>query len=205
MKRLALIAAFAVVLVGAAPGMAHADAFTDGQQAFQNEQYAGALDLLTPYAKDGNVEAAFLLGEMYGPRSWGQKGENRNGVEQDDKQAIYWWTQAAKAGHAQAQLKLGWWLMNGKGVVEVDEKQGMDWLVKSAEQGDPHAQFEAGMGFWKGKGVSQDLMQAYVWLSLASTKDGFEPAVGHMREIEKSLTAAQLVEARRLSKEWKPK
>ena len=56
---------------------------------------------------------------MYGPRSWGQQGENRNGVEQDNKQAIYWWTEAAKAGHAEAQLKLGWWLMYGKGVVEV--------------------------------------------------------------------------------------
>src|SRR6187551_2093817 len=66
-----------------------------------NERYAVTLDLLTPYAKDGNVEAAFLLGEMYGPRSWGQQGENRNGVEQDNRLAIYWWTQAAKAGHAQ--------------------------------------------------------------------------------------------------------
>ena len=112
-----------LLLAAIGGGTALADNLQDGKAAFQKEQYTQALELLTPYAKQGNAEAAFLLGEMYGPRSWGQQGENRNGVEQDNKQAIYWWTEAAKAGHAEAQLKLGWWLMYGKGVVEVDQKE----------------------------------------------------------------------------------
>ena len=184
---------------------AFADNLQDGKAAFQKEQYAQALELLTPYAKQGNAEAAFLLGEMYGPRSWGQQGENRNGVEQDNKQAIYWWTEAAKMGHAEAQLKLGWWLMYGKGVVDVDQKQAVEWLVKSAEQGNPHAQFEAGLAYAKGAGVTADPVQAFVWLGLASDKDGFEGAAKNRDEIAKTLTPEQLAKAEQAVKDWKPR
>ena len=92
----------ALGILGAASGAAWADAYKDGMTAFQSEDYAKSLSLLLPYAKDGNAEAAYLIGEMYGPRSWGQKGENRNGVEQDNKQAIFWWGEAAKKGYVNA-------------------------------------------------------------------------------------------------------
>ena len=73
--------ALALAIMAAASGTAWADAYQDGMTAFQGEDYGKALNLLLPYAKDGNAEAAYLIGEMYGPRSWGQKGENRNGVD----------------------------------------------------------------------------------------------------------------------------
>ena len=103
-----LVAAGLLALVH---GTALAGDYEDGMTAFAGEDYAKALSLLLPFAKDGNAEAAYLIGEMYGPRSWGLKGENRNGVEQDNAQAIHWWGEAARLGNADAQLKLGWWLI----------------------------------------------------------------------------------------------
>ena len=132
----------ALGILGAASGAAWADAYQDGIKAFHGEDYAKALSLLLPYAKDGNAEAAYLIGEMYGPRSWGQKGENRNGVELDNKEAIFWWGEAAKLGNSDAQLKLGWWLMKGKDVVKQDQAAGMNWLLMAANQGEPQAQYE---------------------------------------------------------------
>jgi len=127
--------AFALAILTAASGAAWADAYKDGMTAFQGEDYGKALNLLLPYAKEGNAEAAYLIGEMYGPRSWGQKGENRNGVELDNKQAIFWWGEAAKKGNVDAQLKLGWWLMKGQDVVKQDQAAGMNWLLMAANQG----------------------------------------------------------------------
>ncbi|NBU26418.1 MAG: DNA mismatch repair protein MutS, partial [Gammaproteobacteria bacterium] len=97
----------AVGVLGLVNGTAWADAYQDGMAAFRGEDYAKALSLLLPYAKDGNAEAAYIIGEMYGPRSWGLKGENRNGVEQNNAEAVFWWGESAKNGNSDAQLKLG--------------------------------------------------------------------------------------------------
>jgi TPR repeat protein len=205
MRKQFLAAIVATILAGSFSAAAFADELKDGIQAYQSEDYATALKLLTPYAEKGDAESAFLLGEMYGPRSWGLQGENRNGVEQDNKQAILWWTKASELGHAKAQLRLGWWLMNGKSVVKKDEKAGMTWLLKAADKGQPQAQYEAGVGLWKGKGVAQDLVQAHMWLSLAAEKDGFENAKQYRDDVAKSLTPEQIAESQRLAQEWTAK
>ncbi|MFO1121825.1 MAG: tetratricopeptide repeat protein [Hyphomicrobiales bacterium] len=194
-----------LMLLGLAQGTAWADAYQDGMAAFKNEDYGKALSLLMPYAKDGNADAAYLLGEMYGPRSWGQKGENRNGVEQDNAQAIYWWGEAAKAGNADAQLKLGWWLLKGKDVVKQDEAAGMNWLLMAANQGEPQAQYEVGIGYWKGRGVKADPIAAYMWLELASAEPGFDNAVGYLDEIAKSMTPEQVTQAKQMVQAFAPK
>ena len=195
----------ALGLLGAVHGAAWADAYQDGMTAFRGEDYAKALSLLLPYAKDGNAEAAYLIGEMYGPRSWGQKGENRNGVEQDNAQAIHWWGEAAKKGNVQAQLKLGWWLMKGQGVVKQDEAAGMNWLLMAANQGEPQAQYEVGLGYWKGRGVKADPIAAYMWLDLCSTEPGFDNAAGYRDKIAKKMTKEQVQQAKLMVQAFTPK
>jgi TPR repeat protein len=193
----------AVVLLAAAPA-AWAGPFEDGVKAFEAEQYPEALKLLTPVAEGGNAEAAYLLGEMYGPRSWGQPGENRHGVEQDNARVIAWWTKAAEAGNAKAQLKLGWWMMRGQDVVAVDETKAMQWLVKAAEQGEPQAQFEAALGYWKGKGVPVDLVEARKWLLIVAPRDGFDKARGYLEDTAKEMTPEQIAKAEAAAKAFKP-
>ncbi len=195
----------ALGILGAASGAAWADAYQDGIKAFHGEDYAKALSLLLPYAKDGNGEAAYLIGEMYGPRSWGQKGENRNGVELDNKEAIFWWGEAAKLGNSDAQLKLGWWLMKGKDVVKQDQAAGMNWLLMAANQGEPQAQYELGLGYWKGRGVKADPIAAYMWLDLCSAEPGFDNAASYRDEIAKGMTPDQVKQAQLMVQAFTPR
>ncbi len=197
--------AVALAIMVAASGTAWADAYQDGLTAFQSEDYAKALNLLLPYAKDGNAQAAYLIGEMYGPRSWGQKGENRNGVELDNAQAIYWWGEAAKKGNVEAQLKLGWWLMKGQGVVKEDQAAGMNWLLMAANRGEPQAQYEVGLGYWKGRGVKADPIAAYMWLDLSSTEPGFDNAAKYRDEIASHMTKDQVKQAKLMVQAFTPK
>jgi TPR repeat protein len=205
MKSQLRVGLLALGILGAVHGAAWAGSFEDGMAAFQNEDYAQSLSLLLPFAKDGNAEAAYLIGEMYGPRSWGQKGENRNGVEQDNAQAIYWWGEAAKNGHADAQLKLGWWLMKGGDVVKQDQAAGMNWLLMSANRGEPQAQYEVAIAYWKGRGVKPDPVAAYMWFDLCSSEPGFDAAAGYRDEVAKGMTPEQVTQAKQLVQAFAPK
>jgi len=197
----ALVCAAAVAV--AVPALA--GPMEDGSKAFDEEKYKDALALLTPLAEGGNAEAAYLLGEMYGPRSWGQKGENRHGVEQDNARAILWWTKAAEAGNARAQLKLGWYLMHGKDVVAVNETAGLSWLVKSAGQGEPQAQYEAGLAYWEGKGAATDLVEARKWFLIVAPRDGFEKAKGYLDRLANQMTPEQVQASEAAAKAFVPK
>jgi TPR repeat protein len=76
-------------------------------------------------AKQGNADAQYKLGEMY------YYGE---GVPQDDKTAVKWYTLAAKQGNARAQNNLGLMYYRGQGVPQ-DYKTAVKWYTLSAKQG----------------------------------------------------------------------
>jgi len=69
MKSQLRVGMVALGLLGAVYGTAWAGTYEDGMTAFRDEDYAKALSLLMPFAKEGNSDAAYLIGEMYGPRS----------------------------------------------------------------------------------------------------------------------------------------
>ena len=54
-----------------------------------------------------------------------------------------------------------------------------------------------------GEGVARDLLQAYMWADLAASA-GEQNALKLRDFAEKQLTADQLSEAQRMSREWKP-
>ena len=56
------------------------------------------------------------------------------GVPQDDKTAVKWWTLAAEQGDADAQNNLGFMYNNGRGVPQ-DDKTAVKWYTLAAEQG----------------------------------------------------------------------
>ena len=86
--------------------------------------------LLQP-AEQGDVEAQTNLGWMY---------DNGQGVPQDYKEAVRWYTKAAEQGDAEAQTNLGWMYRNGDGVPQ-DEKEAARWFRLAAEQGYAEAQY----------------------------------------------------------------
>jgi TPR repeat protein len=73
-----------------------------------------------------------------------------------------------------------------------------------AEQGDAKAQFNLGMMYDLGRGVPQDHVQAYMWYNLAAAQG--DKKAGKWRDgVGEKMSPAQIVEAQKLAREWKPK
>ncbi len=109
----------------------------------------------------------------------------------------------AAQGHADAQFNLG--VMYGKGVgVPQDYAEAVKWTRKAAEQGDAGAQYNLGFMYGKGDGVPQDYAQAHMWFNLAGSQ-GDKQAIEIRDIVAKLMTPAQIAEAQKLAREWKPK
>jgi TPR repeat protein len=145
-------------------------------------------------AEQGHVLAQRNLGLMY---------DRGKGVPKDAAQAVVWLRKAAEQGDAVAQNALGLAYDNGEGVPK-DAVQAVLWFRKAAEQGDAHAQHSLAVGYFFGRGVPSDAIQAYMWANLAAAQ-GNERGAG-LRDlfISKDMTPAQIAEAQRLTREWKP-
>src|SRR3954463_716564 len=102
MKRLAtlvLACGLLTLLVSLATGPVCAGQLEDAVFAAYNlGNFATALRLAQPLAKQGNPEAQYAFGLMY------SGGE---GVPQDDAKAVKWYRKAAEQGLAAAQNNLG--------------------------------------------------------------------------------------------------
>lgn len=57
--------------------------------------------------------------------------------------------------------------------------------------------------YYHGQGVPQDYIQAHMWWNLAASQ-GNESASWNRKKLAKSMTPAQIAEAQRLAREWKP-
>ena len=75
----------------------------------------------------------------------------------------------AEAGHAGAQLDLGWMYQNGDDVLQ-DDSEAVKWYRKAAEQGLASAQCNLGMMFMEGRGVARDKEEALHWFRKAARK-----------------------------------
>ena len=166
----------------------------NGVKAANRRDYATALRLLRPLAEQGNPQAQGLLGLMY---------EIGKVVPQDYTAAALWYREAAERGDRLAQHNLAVMYANGWGVPQ-DEAEANRWYRKAAEQGDASAQSLVGSAYLFGRGAPKDFVQAYLWLNLAA--QGGDKSAGKVRDsLEGIMTAAQISEARRLTREWKPK
>ena len=195
---LALIAALCagVILGLTAPAWAGQD---EAAAAYKRGDYATAVRELRPLAEQGDAKAQHNLGVMY---------ERGQGVPQDYAEAVRWYRKAAEQGYAFAQYNLG--VMYGKGqVVPQDYAEAVGWFRKAAEQGVAEAQYNLGQMYRYGYGVPQDYVQAHMWYNLAASR--FPP--GEYRDnavktgdiVAMRMTPAQISEAKKLAREWKPK
>lgn len=80
-----------------------------------------------------------------------------------------------------------------------------------ADQGDAHAQNRLGNMYAEGKGVPQDLILAHMWFTLAvsrfpeSEAKAREKALKNRDIVASRMTPAQISDAQRRAREWKPK
>lgn len=168
--------------------------FQAGMDANNRGDYATALREWRPLAEQGDALAQYNLGVLH------RKGR---GVPQDDVQARQWYEKAAAQGQAKAQFNLGTLYFNGEGVPK-DYQQALRWFRLAADQGEAVAQTKIAIMYDDGQGVPHDMVQAYKWYSLAAM-NGDKPAAELRDASAKQMTPAQIAEAQKLAREWKPK
>jgi TPR repeat protein len=97
----------------------------------------GEFLLLRNAANKGSAPAALALGEMYDPATYSP--ETSPLPAPNPEQAVEWYRQAAEAGIAEAQYRLGVLLMSGKTDEPNGPELGVSWLRKAADQGHQRA------------------------------------------------------------------
>ena len=108
----------------------------------------------------------------------------------------------AEQGHALAQTQLGGMYNAGRGV-EKSYHQAAFWYRKAAEQGNQWGQYSLGTLYAGGLGVPQDYVLAHMWFNLAAA-GGNDAGASNRDNISTKMTPAQIAEAQRLAREWKP-
>ena len=85
---------------------------------------------------------------------------------------------------------------------KTDYATDVSWFRKAAEEGNVFAQHALGVMYAKGEGVPQDYVQAHMWFSLCAAQGG---GTNNQDIIATRMTPAQIAEAQKMAREWKPK
>jgi uncharacterized protein len=186
-----LLLSLVLAVVCAAPVWA---GFKEGLAAYERGDYATTLHEWQPLAEQGDPTAQHHLGWLY---------VLGHGVPQDYEEAVRWFRKAAEQGDRDAQTNLGNLYLLGDTFAQ-DYTEALKWLRAAADQGHPLAQTKLGIMYEDGHGVPHDYVQAHTWFSLAVAQ-GSELAGAFRDELTKQMTSAQIAEAQRLAREWKPK
>ena len=95
--------------------------------------------------------------------------------------------------------------------VRGDYATALRLLRPLAEQGNPGGQYNLGALYERGNGVPQDYVQALKWYSLAASRLGAsqletsDAITRTSNAVAAKMTPAQIAEAQKLAREWKPK
>jgi hypothetical protein len=125
----------------------------------------------------------------------------------DYPRAVRLFEPLAVKGDAMAANLLGMLYMDGAGV-RADPSKAIRLWRPHAERGHAPSQYLLGLSYVGGKGVPQDFVLAHMWFNLAgSGEDEILQKGGKERreQIALSMTTAQVAEAQRLAREWRPK
>ena len=103
---------------------------------------------------------------------------------------------------ATAQYLLASAYANGQGVPQ-NYTEAAKWAQRAADQGFAIAQYYLGLAYGNGQGVSQDFVQSYMWFEVSATR-GYKDAIQGRDAAAKQMNVAQIEEAQRLARDWKP-
>ena len=142
-------------------------------------------------AEQGNADSQFWLGVAYDQNWFGTT---------DNEEAAKWFRRAAEQGQPDAQVSLGQAYEYGDGL-EQNYALAAEWYRKAAEHvpdlgGAGQGRNQLGLLYEGGLGVPKDYVQAYMWLSLANNET-------NLAGIRSEMSAEQILEAERLTQEWR--
>jgi uncharacterized protein len=119
---------------------------------------------------------------------------------------------AAKRGIAVAQFSLG--VMNYPiGDPTFDERKGnlseaLIWYRRAADKGDVDSEVALGLAYASGIGVPQDYLEAHKWFNVAAPRSKYgdirTDIMKRRDDLALKMTPAQIAEAQKLAREWKP-
>ncbi len=209
MKRVLVLAGIVLAATGplaAAPNEGVADAQADGFMATLRSYTAGieagvsvALESVKPSAEAGLGTLEALIGDAY---YYG------HGVSRDYTEAARWYRRAAQHSNAMAQSTLGDIYYYGRGVPQ-DFVEAGQWWQRAAEQGVAVAQLNLGVMYSNGDGVPQDYVKSHLYSNLAAAHlppgQDRDIAVKNREIVGKLMSPAQIGEAQRRARAWRPK
>ena len=129
--------------------------------------------------------------------------KNGSGVPQDYEMALSWYHKAAEQGETNALIHLGEVYATGR-IVPPNTRWRCPGTARPPSKALPSAQVRIGNMYAEGQGVLQDNAQAHMWYNLASAQD-FPLASEKRDRVAAKMTPAQISEAQKLAREWKPK
>ncbi len=109
----------------------------------------------------------------------------------------------ANQGNPRAQQTLGYRYVGGRDGINKDTNEAVRWWTRAARQGWPISQNNLGNVFSRGKIRPKDLVQAYMWASLAD-QNGVPTARQTLNQIQREITPDQVKEATLLVENFKP-
>ena len=214
-------ACLAVALSVSSGSVATAQDFDKGQAAYEEGDYATALQEWRPLAEQGDAAARYGLGMMY---------LLGNEVGKDELEGLQLLRLSAEQGHGRAQGQLGYMYYSGRTVTE-DRFKGLEWYRLSAEHGDALSQHTLGLiaqteenyidsvkwnrlaaeqgrassqltlaiNYYKGNGVPQDFIQAYMWFNISSEL-GDSLSSLFLNQISGKMTPADISQAQAMAR-----
>lgn len=121
------------------------------------------LSFILPIAQEGDETAQYELAKAF---YYGRD------IEKNYRQAVYWFTAAAKQHHPEAMNYLGICFENGRGVAQ-DYGKAASWYLKASDNGSSSGTYNLGRCYLTGSGVSQDTVEAASWLYMAAIEGNF--------------------------------
>ena len=150
------------------------------------------------------VTASLLLAAVAGAAVAGPFEDATEAYDRDDySTALRIFRSLAAEGNAAAQQRAGLMYERGLGVPQ-DYAEAVTWYRRAADQGFATAQWCLGSMYESGYGVPQDYVQAHLWYNLSAAQ-GWGAAASNRAMLERAMTRAQVAEAQKLAREWKPK
>jgi hypothetical protein len=160
--------------------------------------------LTVKYGPDGRAIDTAIELQLAKPEQRARAREQRARAEAGDADAQFELSREqrarAEAGDADAQFEL-------YKLSRTDEEESK-WLCRSAHGGDARAQYVTGrkrrlIYKWSADRKAIDPVQAYLWYGLAARNGHYSARFEH-DDLAETMTPAQIAEAERLVREWKP-
>lgn len=163
----------------------------DGQLVLQD--YERAAELLCASAEAGDANGLFNCALL--------KLEGR-GIEADTTAAVEQLKASVEQDHVAAMNVLAQIYVGGE-LGEPDVDAGIKLFQKTASFGNPVGLYAIGQAYVLGLGIDKDLVRAHAYFNLAATRQHPE-ALQARQMLDQQLEPAQVLEAQRIARGWRP-